>query len=196
MYAGQTSEEQGRRIDADHLQAESAIVAHDIAEFVLAQHAVIDEDARQAVADGAVQQHGCHRRIDTARKTEDDAVVAQRLAQFGHGRFDETGRAPQSAAAADVHDKVPEQLRTLQCMKDFRMELHAPEGLVSGLIRGVFHRGRRGDAPESGRQPGDGVAVAHPDLRPVVEALEKRILTVLDVEHGPAVLTRAFGLPP
>ena len=73
-------------IDANDVQAQHLVVVHDLLELVLAQHAVVDEDTRQAIADGLVQQHGGNGAVDTARESEDDAVVAQLIAQRGDGR--------------------------------------------------------------------------------------------------------------
>ncbi len=48
---------------------------------------MIDENARQLVADGFVNQHGDHRGIDTAREPADDVLVADLLVDLGHRFF-------------------------------------------------------------------------------------------------------------
>ena len=48
--------------------------------FVLAQQAVVDQDARELRADRLVQQRRDDRRIDAARQAADHAVVADALA--------------------------------------------------------------------------------------------------------------------
>ena len=63
-------------IDADDVQAEHLVVVHHLLELVLAQHTVVDEDTSQTITNGAVQQYSSHRGIDTARESEDNAVVA------------------------------------------------------------------------------------------------------------------------
>ena len=67
---------------------------------------MIDEDAGEAVADGLVQQDGSDRRVDTARESQNDAVVAQLCLQFGHGAVDERCSTPLLARTADVDDKI------------------------------------------------------------------------------------------
>ena len=48
----------------------------DLLGLVLAQQAVVDEHARQLVADGAVHEQRRHRRVDAARQRADHALVA------------------------------------------------------------------------------------------------------------------------
>ena len=48
----------------------------DLVRFVVAQQPVVDEDAGQPVADGAVNQHRRDRRIDAARQAAHDLAVA------------------------------------------------------------------------------------------------------------------------
>ena len=76
-------------------------------------------------------------------------------------------------------------------MEGFRMELHAPGLLTIDLICGILHLGGRCDAFEIGREGGDGVAVAHPHLRVVRNALEKGIIVVEAGKIGPAVFTES-----
>ena len=51
--------------------------------LVLAQQAVVDQDARELRADGLGQQRGDDRRIDAAGQAADHAVVADALANRG-----------------------------------------------------------------------------------------------------------------
>jgi hypothetical protein len=60
--------------------------------FVQAQQAVVDEDAGQLVADGAVDQRRGHAGVDAARQAQDDLFVAHLLADARH-RFGRCGRA-------------------------------------------------------------------------------------------------------
>ena len=125
---------------------------------------MVDENTSEAISDGFVEQNGCHRRIDTAGETEDDAIVAQLLTQLSHRAVHERSRAPVLTASADVHDKVAQQLRTLQRVEHFRVELYAPQRFVFCLIGGKLHFGSRSNATE---MVGDGrnrIAVTHPNL--------------------------------
>ena len=65
-----------QRAGVDRLDAEMERVAeelHDPLRFVAAQHAVVDEDAGELVADGAVDQRRGDGRVDAARQAADDA---------------------------------------------------------------------------------------------------------------------------
>ena len=83
-------------------------------------------------------------------------------------------------------------------MKHFRMELHCPNGsLTPTLSKG---RGRpessigdilsRTDHLEIVGDGGDGIAMRHPHLRVLFEALEERIRSVDGLKVGTAILTR------
>ena len=47
-------------IHAYHVQAQAFVVVEHIAEFILAQHAVVHEDASEVGTNGAMEQNGCH----------------------------------------------------------------------------------------------------------------------------------------
>ena len=55
--------------------------------FVLAQQAVVDEDAGELRADRLVQQRGDDRRIDAARQAADHAVACRRGARTSRDRL-------------------------------------------------------------------------------------------------------------
>ena len=67
---------------------------HHVVKFVFAQHAVVDEDAGEAVADGAVQEYGGHGGVYAAAESEDHAVVADLLFERGYGGVDKRVGAP------------------------------------------------------------------------------------------------------
>jgi hypothetical protein len=48
-------------IDPYHVKPEAFVIVQHVAEFVLAQHSVVNEDAGEVFADGTVEQHCCHR---------------------------------------------------------------------------------------------------------------------------------------
>ena len=93
--------------------------------FALAQQAVVDEDARHLRADRLQQQRRRHRRIDAAGQAADDAMVADALAQLGHGLFDERADLPDARAAADVVEEVAQDLAAVRRVADFGMKLQA-----------------------------------------------------------------------
>ncbi len=74
--ARQPGEEAVAGVHGDHPQAK--LVAHvllHLQELVLAQHAVVDKDTGQAVADGARHQHRGHGGIDPAGKSADGVAI-------------------------------------------------------------------------------------------------------------------------
>ena len=183
-------------IDANDVQAQHLVVVHDLLELVLTQHAVVDEDAGEVRADGFVQQHGGNGAVDTARESEDDAVVAQLKAQRGDGAFYERGSAPLLTRAADVDDEILQQLLTLQGVIYLGMELHGENTLAISFwliafgIRRILDILGGGDAVESVGDGGDGVTMRHPHLRVLVEALEERVRSVDGLEVCTAIFAR------
>ena len=70
------------------------------------------------------------------------------------------------------------------------MELHCPHRLLCRSVSCILHVGCRSDALKVFGDGGDGVAVAHPHLRVLNEALEQRVLSVEVLEVGTSVLAR------
>ena len=91
---------------------------------------MIDENAGQILSDGTVQQHCGDTRIDTARQTENYAVVAQLLLQFGDRRIDKRGGTPLLFRASTIDHEILQQLRSLQTVEYFGMELDGPNHLT------------------------------------------------------------------
>ena len=151
-------------IHADDVQSQTVVGFHDLLELILAQHAVVDEDTREVLADGTVEQGSADAGVHTAGKTEDDAVVAELLFQLLDGGVDKRGRTPLLTAAADVDDKVAEQLSALCGVVHLGVELHAPHGVGVAGKGGVLHVGGGADDMIVARDGGDRVAVAHPHL--------------------------------
>ena len=103
---GQSGEEQvGRR--RRRPAAAAALEARlDLLRLVLPHHAVVDEDARQPVADRPMDQQRRDRGVDAAAQAADDASVAD-LRADPSGRFvDERRHRPVARAAADVEREV------------------------------------------------------------------------------------------
>ena len=187
-HAGEFGEELLGSVHADNVEAEALVVAHHVAELVLAQHAVVNEDTGEAVADGAVEEHGGHGTVHAARETEDYAVVAKLGFKFIDCCLHERGGAPVLSAAADAYHEVAQQEAALQAVEHLGVELHAPQLLAFSLIGGVDDLFCRGDGAEALGEGGDGVAVAHPYLRVVGKALEERVLMVEGAKVRPPVL--------
>ncbi|MCY1359310.1 hypothetical protein D9M69_458740 [compost metagenome] len=186
-HTGQVAEELLGSVDVHDLgvQAAGEHLHHHLA-FVQAQQAMIDEDAGELVADGAVDQRRGHRRIDAARQAQDHLFVADLFADLGDGFLDVVAHDPVSLAAGDLEHEALEHLAALDGMRDLGVELH---GIVAARFVGHAGdraaRGRRHQL-EARRQAGDLVAVAHPDLEHAVAFRRAEILDVLE-QRGMAV---------
>ena len=161
-----------RRVDVMHRQLQLLVALDHLLRFVQAQQAVVDEDALQAIADGAVDDRGGDGRIDAARQAAHDAAVADLRLDARRGFVDERGDGPVAGAAADVEREVPQQLLAAIGVRDFGVE----QQRVVAALRRFHHRDRRvvagrGDR-ESRRRRGDEVAVARPHLHLVGHALQ------------------------
>ena len=123
--ACEVGKESGRSVDAAHVEAEAFVVAENRLEFVLTQHAVVDKYTCETVADSLVEQNGSHRRVNAAAETEYYLVVAELLAQFGHGAFDEAFGAPRAVGTAYAHGEVAQQSHAAFAMVYLGVELYA-----------------------------------------------------------------------
>ena len=192
--ASEVGEELLGGIDTDDVETKTLVVLHNVAELILAEHAVIDEDAGEVLADGFVEKDGGHARIDAAGEAEDHLVVAQLCLEFGHGGLDEGVGTPVLLAAADIDHEVAQQLATLERVEHLGVELHGPDGLLRRGIGGEAHVGRRGDALAVRGDGRDGVAMAHPHLRLGLESLEEGIAGLEVLQVGAAILATVGGL--
>ena len=179
--AGELAEEPLARVDGDHLDvlALGEHLHHQPA-FVLAQQAVVDEDAGQAIADRLVDQRRGDARVDAARQAEDHLVVADLLADARDRLVDVVAHHPVGPRAADLEHEAVQELLALQRVRHLGVELHA---VVAARL--VGHAGdraarRRGHQREAGRQRGDLVAVAHPDLEHAVAFVGREVLERLE----------------
>ena len=152
--------------------------------LLLAHQPVVDVDAGQPVADRAMDERRRDGRVDAARQRADDQAVraglarvgVDALADLGDRRVDEVGRRPGRRWARDADDEVAQHVR--------------PRGVwtTSGwnwmpyrLPLGVGEPGERrrvglGRGAEALGEPGDRVAVAHPDRLVAVEAREQAVV--------------------
>ena len=142
--------------------------------LVLAQQAVVHENAGQLFADGARDQRRHDARIDAAGEAQQHAVVAHLLADAGDGAVDDVGHRPVASAAGDVAHEPAQQLAAALGVHDFRVELHAEEAPL-----GVRHGGDRRIGAgrrdlEARRQRGHLVAMAHPHVEGASQVLEQR----------------------
>ena len=190
---GQGGVEPVRGADALHVEPHAFIALEHLVEFILAEEAVVDENAVEPVADGPVQQHRRHARVDPATQAEDDPVIAQFFLELGHGRVDEVGRRPVGGASADVVDKVAEQSQPLLAVVHLRVELDAPGGLVLEGEAGKLHVLRAAGDAGAVACALDGVAVAHPHRLAGGHAGEEPVGVVDLVQMGAAVFAAVAG---
>ena len=176
LLAGVDVDDAGMQLALEH--------GHHLLGLVQPQQPVVDEDAGELVADGAMDQRGRDAGIDAATETEDRFVAAHLRTDGRHRLGDVVAHDPVAAAAADVAHKAAQQRWPLHGVRHFGVELQRVEG-----TRLVGHAGNRaavgaGHQLEAGRQLGDLVAVAHPDVEQAV-ALGRAV--VLDAIEQPGV---------
>ena len=88
--------------------------------------AVVDEDAGELVADGAVHERRRDGGVDAARERADHAVVANLLADTLDLLLDEVARRPSRRRLADSNTKLS-RMSYRRRVHDLRMELDAEE---------------------------------------------------------------------
>ena len=163
--------------------------------LTLPQEPVVDEDADQPVADGAVYQGGGHRRVDAAAQAAQHPGVAHLPANLLHRGGGEMFHVPIGGAPADAEQEILQHGPAVLGVDHLGMKLEAveaPSAVGKGGDGGVA--GMRDHRPVLGqrRHP---VAVAHPHALAGarVEAGEE-IRGVVDGEVGETVLAlRGFG---
>ncbi len=160
-------------IDEVHRQPQLLVALDHLLGLVEPQHAVVDEDAVQSVADRAVNERRGNRGIDAARQGTHDAAVTDLLTNPPDRFVDERRDRPVAAAAADVEGKILQDFGPAFGVGDFGME---QQRVVSPLRR--FHRrdrcvraGRHHGKPW--RRGGDEVAMTGPDAQVGRQRAEK-----------------------
>src|SRR5260370_3831001 len=92
--------------------------------LLFAQQAVVDEHARELVADGAVDEGGGDGRVHATRQRTDDTAIPD----LGTDAFDRLGYegagAPRRVAVADAVKEVARHLTPALPVHYLRMELH------------------------------------------------------------------------
>ena len=95
----------------------------DLVRLVVPQQPVVDEDARQTIADRAVHQHRGDGGIHAARQAADHLAGRAHLLPDALGRFlDERGDRPVAAAAAHVEGEAPQDVLAVLGVHDLRVE--------------------------------------------------------------------------
>ena len=116
-------------VDEDERQVQPLEAAADLLGLVQPHHAVVDEDARQPIADGAMDQQRRDRRIDAAAQPADDRALPH-LRANPFGRFlDERRHRPVAGAAADVEREVAQDVEPAVGVRDLGMKQERVEPL-------------------------------------------------------------------
>ncbi len=183
-------------VDEHQRQLQPLEAPADLFRFVLTHHAVVDEDARQPIADRAMDQHGRNRRIDAAAQAADDTALPDLVADPVRCLFHERGHRPVAGAAADFVGEVAEDVGAPIRMCNLRVE----EECVHSAIRGGHRRDRRVGARrghrEAGRRRGDEVAMARPDTQLLRHRGEqRRVRRDADVGQAELAMRRRRHFP-
>ena len=151
----------GVDVDEGHVEVPAERLHH-LRSLVLAQEAVVDEDARELVPDRLVHEQRGHGRVDAARQRAEDALAADLGANPLHLLLDNRGRRPGRRCVGDAVEEVLEDVLAVRRVHDLGVELDAVEVALRRLEGGHRRRrGRRDDLRAVGRLR-DRVAVAHP----------------------------------
>ena len=185
--ACEITEERFRGINNTEVDVEVVVegVLDEVA-FFFAEEPVVDKHAGELVADGFVEECGDDGGVDSAGEATDDAFVADGFFDLA-GRFvGEVSHLPEPGAFADFIEEVAEEVRAMEGVGHFGVELDADEGVV-GVDRtdgGAWAGFGRGDGFKVGiAQVRDLVAVGHPDLCGFGDGSEDAPLVGMDVEH-------------
>ena len=135
----------------------------DLRRFVEPQHAVVDEDAGQLVADRAVEDHRRDRRIDAAAQRADDAAVADLRANLRRRLLHKRRHRPVAGAAADAVGEVAEDLEAALGVDDFGMKQQRVEPSLGSAIAATGALALVATTAKPVGRRGDEVAVARPD---------------------------------
>ena len=135
----------------------------DLLALVLAHQPVIDEHARQLIADRAVHEQRGDRGVDAAGEPADHLAAAHLLADPPHLFLDDRGRRPVRLAAADLGQEAGRGSPARRGCGRPRGGTGFRRSRRSVLLhRGHRRAGRGGQRREARRRLVDGVAVRHP----------------------------------
>ena len=136
---------------------------HDLLALVLAHQAVVDEHARQLLADRAVHEQRRHRGVHAAGQAADHAAVPHLLADPANLFLDDRRRRPRLLAAAHLRQEARQDLLAVGRVHDLGVELDPVDRRASAILDGRHRRAARGgQRREARRRLVDGVAVGHP----------------------------------
>ena len=116
----------------------------------------------QALADGAVQQHGHDRGVNAAGKGADHVLVAGLIGHFLDHAFHKGRHGPVGLDADNLEQEVLEHAFAVHAVVHFGVELHSVDFALFISHGSDFERAGAGRDSEAGRRHHNLVAVAHP----------------------------------
>ena len=168
-HTGELAQEEIAGVHADNPGVQLALEhLHDHVAFVQAQQAMINEHAGELIANGAMNEGRRHRGINPTGEAEDDLMLTHLLANAGHGLGNVIAHHPVGLGLANAQGESLQNGLALNGMRDLGVELKCIE--ATDLIGHARNRAGLGGGHElePGRQLGDLVAMAHPDLEHAV----------------------------
>ena len=143
--AGEAREEALLRLHVDERDVEVAGERlDDLLGLVLAQEAVVDEDARELVADRLVHEERSDRGVDAARERAEHALRADRRADPRDLLLDDRGGRPRRRRAGDLVEEVLEDVLPVRRVHDLGVELDAVQPRAP-VLEGGDRRRRRAE---------------------------------------------------
>ena len=181
-------------VDDDELDARgSDEVPLDLLGLARTQQAVVDEDARELLADGALHERGRDGRVDAARQPADDAAVPDLVADELDLLGDDVAGRPVGREARTGVEEVLERALTERRVPDLGVPLHSVEAPLAVLEGRDGSTGRAREHVEPGGRSGDGDAMAHPHALLGGRAGEQ-VTRAVDLDTRVAVLALRCGI--
>ena len=131
--------------------------------LALTEHAVVNKHAGQLIADSTVNKSCDNRRVNAAGKRQNNATIANLLANLLYLLLNDVVHGPRLLKATDIEQEIRKHLRTALGVVNLWMELRRIQVLSS-----VFHSCNRTNISRSGNGKAfwnlrHSVAMAHPN---------------------------------
>ena len=127
------------------------------------QQTMVHEHAGEPIADRLVDQHRRDRGVDAAGEATDHPALADLSPDLLDRLLLEGAHGPIAPAAGDLAHEISQQRGAVRRVHDLEVELGGVEAARLVGNHGDRRIGRGADHPKALRQPGDAVAVTHPD---------------------------------
>jgi len=144
--------------------------------FVKAHNTIVNEDSMEALANGLLHELSSNSRVDTsADGSKNLSLFSNQCANSGNLLINKLSHGPVLSGLADSDGEVFQELRAARSMCDFWVELDAVDWLRFVGNASEWRIGGSGNRVEVWWKRAELVAVGHPDLNIVLEALEQLI---------------------